>query len=380
MQKAEREKLEGKIETKVYGHIDLPFLLLLLAISVIGLIMMFSASYASALQQGKAPTYLFMQQGLFFVIGLAAMALISRLNYLVYQMMAAPAFVMTIVLLILVLFIGDRRNGARRWIHVGFDIQPSEIAKLALVIVIAAMIVHFGKHMETFINGVVPFALAIGMVCGLVLIQPHLSGAIIIGLTAMILMFVGGVKKRYFAVLVALGGAMGLLAWRIFPHVQRRLAVWLDPFVDPLGDGFQSIQSLYAIGPGGLFGLGLGQSRQKFLYLPERHNDYVFAIVCEEIGFIGALLVLTLFVMLIARGYWIALHARDKFGSLLCCGIITLLALQTFLNVAVVTNLLPATGVSMPFFSYGGSALLMQLASMGMVLNVSRYIPAKKAG
>lgn len=380
MQKTTYNEPEQATEAMTYGHIDLPFLLLMLAISVIGIIMMFSASYASAVRAGLAPSFYFMRQGGFYLFGLLLMAGLSYLPYQVYKLLAVPAFIGTTVLLVLVLIIGEKRNGARRWFNIGFDFQPSELAKLTLILVFATMIVILGKRMESIKYGVAPFAVVLALLGGLVLLEPHLSGAIIIVLTGIIMMFVGGVKKKYFIGLGAAGGVVALAAWKFMPHVQRRIAVWLDPYIDPRGDGFQPIQSLLAIGPGGAFGLGLGQSRQKFGSLPERHNDYVFAVVCEEIGFIGAMLIIVLFVMLITRGFWIALQTRDRFGSLLVCGIMTLLSLQTFLNIGVVTNLLPATGVSMPFFSYGGTALLMQLIMMGIVLNVSRYIPAKKAG
>ncbi len=383
MQKAgtlrERESTP-EFETTFYGHIDLPFLLLMLSISVIGLIMMFSSSYASAVQNDLPPTYYLMRQGGFFLFGLLAMWLLTMLNYQVYKVLAPVIFFGTAILLALVLVAGEKRNGARRWFKIGFEFQPSELAKLAIVIVFATMIVVLGRRMEQFKYGVLPFGIVLMTFCGLVLLEPHLSGAIIIGVVGMVMMFVGGVKKRYFAFLFALGALAGVLAWKFMPHVQRRIAVWHNPFADAQGDGYQPIQSLLAIGPGGLFGLGLGQSRQKFSSLPERHNDYIFSVVCEEIGFIGAMLIIVLFVMLIARGYWIALQTRDRFGSLLVCGIMTLLATQTALNIGVVTNLLPATGVSMPFFSYGGTALLIQLAEMGIVLNISKFIPAKKAG
>jgi len=371
---------ELRTDTIAYGHIDLPFLLLMLAISVIGIVMMFSASYASAVRSGLPASYFFLRQGQFYLFGLLVMGVLSRVPYQIYKMAAPFIFIGVTVLLALVLIAGEERGGARRWFNIGFQFQPSELAKLGIVIIFATLIVVFGRRMEKFKYGVIPFGFILLLFCSLVLFQPHLSGAIIIGSTGMVLMFVGGVKKRFFVVLASLGLLAGYLAWRFMDHVQSRIAVWQDPFLDPRGAGFQPIQSLYAIAPGGLFGLGLGQSRQKFGSLPERHNDYVFSIVAEEIGFIGAFMIIVLFVLLIARGFWIALQTRDRFGSLLVCGIMTLLSLQTFLNLGVVTNLLPATGVSMPFFSYGGTALMVQLAQMGIVLNVSKYIPAKREG
>ncbi|MCL2545656.1 MAG: putative lipid II flippase FtsW [Oscillospiraceae bacterium] len=371
---------EARGEDVAYGHIDLPFLLLMLAISAIGIIMMFSASYASAVRSGLPPSYFFLRQGQFYLAGLVIMGILSRVNYQIYKMAAPFILVGVTVLLALVLIAGESRGGARRWFNLGFQFQPSELAKLGIVIIFATMIVMFGRRMEKFKYGVLPFGFILLLFCGLVLLQPHLSGAIIIGSAGMAMMFVGGVKKRFFAILIAGGTTAAFLAWQYMPHVRSRIRVWQDPFIAPRGAGFQPIQSLYAIGPGGLFGLGLGQSRQKFGSLPERHNDYIFSIVAEELGFVGASLIIILFILLIWRGFWLALQMRDRFGKLLVCGIMTLLSLQTFLNIGVVTNLLPATGVSMPFFSYGGTALVVQLAQMGIVLNVSKYIPAKREG
>jgi len=374
-------KTPREVETTYYGHIDLPFLLLLFLISVIGLIMMFSASYATAIQYDKPPSYYLTRQSLFYGLGLLALIGLTYLPYHFHKIIALPAFLSVTVLLALVLIAGTRINGGRRWFSIfGIEIQPSELAKITIIIVFATLIVVFGRRMERFKYGVLPFGAVLLLYCGLVIIEPHLSGAIIIGVTGLIMMFVGGVKKRWFAILLSVGAAAATAAYYFMPHVQRRIAVWQNPELDRQGAGWQAYQSLLAIGPGGPFGRGLGQSIQKFSSLPERHNDYVFAIVCEEIGFFGALLIITLFVLLICRGFWIALQTRDRFGSLLVCGFISLLAVQTFLNIGVVTTILPPTGVSLPFFSYGGTALIVQMASMGIILNVSKYIPAKKAG
>ncbi len=225
-----------------------------------------------------------------------------------------------------------------------------------------------------------PFAGILLLISVLLYFEPHMSGTILILAVGASLLFAGGIKLYW----VALGGAAAAagLWWFITKtsYMASRIALWKDPWSDPLGKGFQTIQSLYAVGSGGLLGLGLGKSRQKYLYLPEEHNDFIFAIVLEELGFVGGCIVLMLFAMLILRGYWLAIHARDRFGSLLCVGITTLLAVQLFLNVGVVTNLFPVTGISLPFFSYGGTALLIQLVEMGIVLSVSRQIPAPKAG
>jgi cell division protein FtsW len=227
--------------------------------------------------------------------------------------------------------------------------------------------------MATFRYGVLPFAGILVVIVALLVLEPHLSCIIIIGCVGAVMMFIGGTRIRWFVLLIAVAAVFGMIYLQVKGYASDRISAWRDPFADATDTSYQIVQSLYAIGSGGLLGLGLGRSRQKYLYLPEEHNDYIFAIVCEELGFVGAVLILLLFALLIIRGYWIAIHARDRFGSLIVAGITTLLALQVFFNIGVVSNFLPATGISLPFFSYGGTALLMQLAEMGIVLNVSRY-------
>jgi cell division protein FtsW len=315
----------------------------------------------------------------------------------------------SIALLVLVLFIGVRVNGATRWMGIGgergFRFQPSELAKLAIILAFAQMSCKFGeKKMGTFKYGVLPFVIFTLITIVLLYLQPHLSGAIIIGVLAMIMMFAGGTRMRWFimagvvavaAVVVVMymsmvtvpvendevadGQITEITTWDFsrFGYAGRRINAWLDPEADPLQGGFQIRQSLNAIGSGGLLGQGLGQSRQKHLHLPEEHNDFIFAIVAEELGFVGTMLILMLFVLLIIRGYWLALNAKDRYSWLITIGITSLLAIQVFLNVAVVTNMLPATGISLPFFSYGGTALLVQMFQMGIVLAVSREIPTQ---
>ena len=223
-----------------------------------------------------------------------------------------------------------------------------------------------------------PYGAVLSLVLVLVVMEPHMSGTILIMVGAAAVLFASGINLGWF---VGLGSfAVAALTFVVFAtdYMTRKINLWLDPWSDPQGAGYQPIQSLYAIGSGGLLGLGLGKSRQKFLYIPEPENDFIFSIVVEELGFIGAAIVLILFALLIMRGYWLALHARDKFGTLTIVGIITLLAAQVFLNIGVVTNLIPNTGISLPFFSYGGTALMIQLAEMGIILSISRQIPAPK--
>jgi len=391
--------------------IDKPLLVITLVILLIGIIMVLSASFARGYYTASDPLRLFSRQFVFAVSGIALMLITSRISVRTISRWSMHLLLVSIVLLILVLIIGIRANGATRWIGIGGEnssltFQPSEIAKLALILSFAQMMCKLGKErMKTFKFGVLPFAIVTGVMIILLRLEPHLSAIIIVTALAAVMMFVGGTRLRWFllviTILVAMVGGFVFFQLRsTAPDVEmrnvsmdtvrnnldlsglgyegRRINAWLNPDADPLRDGFQIRQSLNAVGSGGLLGLGLGQSRQKHLYLPEEHNDYIFAIVCEELGFIGAMLILMLFVLLIIRGYWLAMHANDKFSSMITIGITSLLALQVFLNVAVVTNLLPATGISLPFFSYGGTALWIQLVQIGIILAVSREIPLTK--
>jgi cell division protein FtsW len=293
-------------------------------------------------------------------------------------------------------------NHAQRWMKIlivaGPEFQPSEVAKLGVVLYFAARLSKRStekkkkwskrSYIGTFLNWLdrigllelIPYAVILLAIVALMYFEPHMSGTILILVAGAAILFAAGVKLYWF---IGGGAIMGGLLWFLITntdYMTTRIAIWKNPWLDPSDTGFQAIQSLYAIGSGGLLGLGLGNSRQKFLYLPEPENDFIFAIVCEELGFIGAALVLVLFALLIIRGYWLAVHARDRFGALLIVGIITLFAFQVFFNIGVVTGLLPVTGISLPFFSYGGTALVIQLAEMGIVLSVSRQIPAPRLG
>ena len=379
------QKLEEESRQMARGPIDTPFFLLVLLLTAIGLVMLLSASFPSAYYETKDhdPTYYFVRQAIFAVLGVAAMLGISRFNYQRFRGLARPLIFVTVVLLLLVLIpgIGIIRNNARRWLGFGsFTFQPSEIAKIAIVVQFAASISKKKDKMRTTREGVLGHLVYIAVLAGLVALEPHLSGAILIAGAGAVMMLVGGI--RWIWVLGAVGavGVLGYIVLFVIGYNTSRMTYWLDPWADAQGAGWQLSQSLISIGSGGLLGVGLGKSRQKFLYLPEEHNDFIFAIVCEELGLIGASLIMLLFAALILRGYWIALHARDRFGSLLVVGITTLIAMQTFLNIGVVTGLLPTTGISLPFFSYGGTALCIQLAEMGIVLSVSRQMKPPKAG
>ena len=356
---------------------DLPFLLLILTLVAFGLIMLGSASWAVGLyRRGDAYAYL-RPQLLFAAVGLAALWAASRVDYHIYHRLAWPLLGLSLVLLVVVLFMPEY-NGCKRWIVLpGLGtLQPSEIAKFSVVLVFSHIIALNQSRMDQFRVGVLPFAAILGVVAVLMLLEPHLSGTLLILAIGAVLMFVGGTGLRWFGLagagaLTALSLALVLLP-DLVPYAADRLSSWLDPFADPLGDGHQTIQSLYAIGSGGATGLGLGNSRQKHLYVPEPQNDFIFSILCEELGFVGAALVLLLFFLLLWRGLVIAVRAPDKFGALLAVGFVVQVCLQAVLNIAVVTNTIPNTGISLPFFSSGGTSLMMLLGEMGIVLSVSR--------
>lgn len=365
------------------GPIDLPFLILVSLLTGIGLAMVLSASFPSAYYEKGNPLYYFIRQAIFAVMGFGAMLLIGRINYQRFRALAKPLLGLSLILLMLVLVpgVGITRNSATRWLGVGSQtFQPSEIAKMAVVLYFADSISKKRDKMRTFRYGILPYAVILAVIAALMMMEPHLSGTILILGTGAIMLLVGGINWAW------VGGALGVGAVGAYAIIgvvgygASRIAMWKDPWIDAQGKGYQMVQSLLAIGSGGLLGVGLGKSRQKFLYLPEEHNDFIFSIACEELGLIGAAVIMLLFSALILRGYWIALHARDRYGSLLVVGITTFVGLQTFLNIGVVSGLLPATGISLPFFSYGGTALFIQLAEMGVVLSVSRQMKPTRAG
>ncbi len=360
------------------GSIDLPFAVLALLLLAIGVIMVLSASFASAYytMEGNA-TYYFVRQTLFALCGVGVMFLCSRFPMEFYRRMSTAVLAVSLVLLLLVIPIGVIGGGSRRWIDLGFTtFQPSELAKIGLILYFAARLSRGKDDLSTF-RGLMPYLMVAGTVVILLVLEPHISATVIILALTIIMLFLGGAHIKWF-----IGGGLTVaallgLAYLLFGYVRDRIGAWLNPFSDPSDTGYQVVQSLYAIGSGGLLGQGIGNSRQKYLYLPEEHNDYIFAVVCEELGFIGAVLILVLFALLVVRGYWLAIHARDRYSCLLGAGITSLLALQVILNICVVTNLLPSTGISLPLFSYGGTALLLQMAEIGIILSLSRDIPEK---
>ncbi len=449
-QREHMKRMEAAAKEAGRGPIDVPFLLLVLLLVGMGLIMLLSASFPSAYYETGDPLHYFKRQAIFAALGLGAMAVVGRINYARFRGAANIALGVSIILLAMVVVpgVGITSHGATRWLGIpGTDLQfqPSEIAKLGVILYFADSISKKKDKMKTIRYGIVPYLAILGIIAFLMSREPHFSGMVLIVGIGAAMMFVGGIRAywvglgvggiaavayaflsglitynssriaiwldplndafktgtgyqtRQSLIAIGSGGLLGLGLGKsrqkflflpeehndcIFSIVceelnSSRIAIWLDPLNDAFktGAGYQTRQSLIAIGSGGLLGLGLGKSRQKFLFLPEEHNDCIFSIVCEELGLIGATLIMAIFALLIIRGYWIALHARDRFGSLLVVGVTTQIALQVFLNIAVVTNLVPNTGISLPFFSYGGTALAIQLAEMGVVLSVSRQMP-----
>ena len=297
------------------------------------------------------------------------------------------AYGISIILLLAVLVVGSTGGGAQRWIEIGpLTIQPSEIAKMAVVLLLALIMSKYEKKIELnqrfgghFRYGVLYPGIVILLICGLVMLEKHLSGLIIIGVLGLTIMFIGGTQKKWLGVICAAGVVAVAVILLFSDYAQERVATWL--FIedaDPRGSAWQTWQGLYAIGSGGFFGVGLGNSRQKYGYVSQPQNDFIFTIICEELGFLGALIVITLFILLLWRGYKIASNAPDKFCSLVVYGLTTKIALQTILNIAVVTNSMPNTGISLPFFSSGGTALMLQIFEMGIILSMSRFSYIKK--
>ena len=367
------EKKREKILLDERGLLDVPFLALTVLLVIIGVVMMFSASYARAYAEKNNASYFFARQAIFAVFGIGMMLFVSKVNYQIWRGASFIVLAVSLVFLMLVPIIGTEEGGAKRWIWIGFtSFQPSELTKLAIVMSFASLMSTYREKMQTFRYGVLPFVAILLVVCALLALERHFSGILIILAIGASMMFLGGTQLRWFAVGGVAVAVFAVVYLTTMGYASDRVTAWRDPMSDPSDTGYQILQSLYAIGSGGLMGLGFGKSRQKYLYLPEEHNDYIFPIVCEELGFVGALVIILLFILLIVRGYWIAMHARDRFGALMAAGLTTHMALQTFLNIGVVTNFLPATGISLPFFSYGGTALLLQLFEMGLILAVSR--------
>lgn len=382
------------------GDMSLSFFAYVMILLVVGLVMMSSASYAWAYSDFGDGLYYAKNQAMNACIGFAAMIFFMKFDYHNFKKLEIPIFkkfniagmlyVAVAILLIAVLLIGNTEGGdmgAKRWITIGpVNLQPSELAKLVIIIFFAYSMEKDGKKMNTFKTGIVKYALLLGVYVILIALEKHISGIVLIGTIAIAMILCGGANRRQFLALGITGitAVAGYIYWQFNTpgsYVQTRINAWQHPFEDVLGDSWQTANSLIAIGSGGLFGLGLGNSRQKYLYLPETKNDFVFPIVCEEIGFVGALAIIIVFFLLVVEGFSIAVRCKDRFGMLLAVGITTQIGIQTVLNLAVVSNLIPNTGISLPFFSYGGTALIIQLVEMGIMLNISqhRYYPPDKS-
>ena len=376
-------KSNSKLKNKApKGKIDIIFLSIVLILLTIGLVMLFSSSYAYSLEHYKNSYKFISKQALFGVFGVVVMLLVSRIDYHFWRRFAWLGFAVSIGMLVFLLAVPPMVAGmdVKRWIVLGpINFQPSEVAKFTIILLFSSLISSNYKNMKEF--SFIVFLLGIlGVTCGLIVVEPHLSATLLVLAIGVVLMIVGGLAKKFIAT-GALVGSAGLVLFFIsgaISYVKDRLDYWFDPWSDATGKGFQTIQSLLAIASGGILGRGIGQSRQKYLWVPEPHNDFIFSIVCEELGLVGAAFIILLFCLLVWRGFHIAMNARDKYGSLLAVGLTFQVGLQAMLNIFVVTNTMPNTGISLPFFSYGVTSLVILLFEMGIVLSISRDATIEK--
>ena len=350
---------------------------LVLGLVVLGLLMVYSSSFAVGLLAYDNANYFVLRQALWAAIGLGGMLVLMRLDYRWLRTISPLLMLAAIVALVAVLVpgIGLERNGAQRWITMGPlpPVQPSEFAKLALIIYVAAWLSGKGTYIRSFALGFVPFVIMVGIVAGLILLEPDMGTAAVVVLITVTLFFIAGASLTHLAALVGIGGVAAVFLIMTAGYRAERLIAFLRPEDDPSGIGFHTIQLLIALGSGGISGLGLGASRQKFFYIPSAHTDGIFAVVGEELGFIGAMGVLLLFALLIYRGFRVLLRSSDEFGALLATGIICWISYQALINVGGISRAIPMTGIPMPFLSYGGSALATLLAAVGILLSISRY-------
>lgn len=406
--KARKTKKNSIINTFLaQGSMDIPFLVILMTIVTIGLVMLFSASYTYSYYNRGDSTQIFVRQLIFAVIGIVLMFIISRIRYEYFRLVAIILAGLSLILLVLVLFLPEYKPGFKRWINLGFTtFQPSEIAKIGLIMILALFLernykgvtgkvpttmpvldripeITNGKYVvyKSF-TSVICYGMLILLFAGLVYLEHHVSGTILMLLIGVVMLWLGEVRGRWFTVGVIIGvvAVVVLIANPdiLAKYAGERITAWLDKDFDPLGARWQTNNSLYAIGSGGLLGTGLGQSKQKHLYVSEPQNDFIFSIVCEELGFVGAVAIIVLFALLIYRGIKIGMNAKDSFGALLAMGIVFQIGLQVALNIGVVSDFLPNTGISLPFFSAGGTSLVILLCEMGMVLSISRSARKKE--
>ncbi len=368
--------LRTKEDRRLNGeNVDYTFLTLILLLLGVGLAMLYSASSAQSMYDTgyQISTKYLQKQAICAVLGLAAMYFFSRIPAQTWYRLAWPLYGISIVLLLSVLVIGQEVNGAKRWVSIGgIQFQPSEVAKFTMILVFARLTREYGPDAKKFRYGVFGFGVTLLGILVPLALEKHLSAIMLMGMVAVVMMFVAGTSPKWLLAGAGAAAVFVLVYITFMGYAGDRVTAWLDPNSDPGDTGYQILQSLYAIGSGGLFGTGFGRSRQKYLYLPFQYNDYIFAIVCEELGLVGAGLIVILFALTVFRGYWIALKASTRFSTVLAAGLTTLIAVQTILNLCVVTNLLPSTGIALPFFSYGGTALAVNLGEMGVILNISR--------
>ncbi len=374
------ENTEPTVPTVKKHHFDFPLFIVLMLICAFGMVMLFSASYYYAQNKFGDGLYYVKDQVLFFAAGLAALLVISHIKYSIYKKYAwVLYFVLIAALAVTLTPLGKSANGAQRWIQLpgGFRLQPAELSKVILVILYAAFMTNRQTKMTNFWQGVVPVLFYMLIPCVLIILQPNLSMVIIIAVMTVLMLYLGGAKGWHLGVLAAVGlVGLGVLIV-IAPYRFARFKTFLDPFGDPSDSGYQIVQSLYAFGNGGLFGQGINYSRQKLLFLPYRESDFILSIIGEELGFVGCLGLMIAYMFVIYRGIRIAQRCRDRFGSLLAAGITSVLAIQVLINVGVVTSSIPATGQTLPFISAGGTSMIVFMASMGILLNISRYTEVK---
>lgn len=380
------QKDNNKVRTVIKpGSVDSRFLIYVIVLLCFGAVMSFSASYVYAEQKYDDSSYFIVRYILFALLAIAiSVPFVAYAKPSFWRAFGYFAYGGSIILLLLVPILGRNAGGAQRWLDLGFiTVQPSEIAKMAVVMVLADYFSRYGdklsKRKGSFRYGVLYPALIFGSVCLLVALEKHISGLMIIGMIGIAVMYMGGTRTKWIFLILGIVAAAGCALILVSSYAQDRVNTWINiDKVDPLGSAWQTLQGLYAIGSGGFFGVGLGSSTQKYGYVSQPQNDFVFTIICEELGFIGAFAVIGLFALLLIRGFKIASRAESRYSSLLAFGLVFKIALQAILNIAVVTNSMPNTGIALPFFSSGGTSLALQIFEMAIVLSVSRYCTVRK--
>lgn len=363
---------------KQTGSLDFSILLVVTVLCAFGLVMVYSSSYYYALHTRGCnyDGYFYLKRQLIYMaMAYPLMLILSKVNFRYIQSLGGAALLISLALLVAVLLFGEEKNGGKRWLDLaGVSIQPSEVAKFGLIFFMCGYMARHKGEMRSFTKGLAPMLLAIGMVCILIMFQPNMSMAVIVGGIGLILLFLGGIDLRYFLGLAVVAVILFVILAVAQPYRLARITSFRDPWQDPQGTGYQLIQALYAIGSGGWFGKGLGNSYQKLLYMTYAESDFIFAILCEEFGVVGGIVIILLYTWIVYRGMRISLLCPNKFGSLLAAGISIVFGMQVFINVAVVTGLAPTTGQPLPFISAGGTSLLIFMSAMGILLNISREV------